>query len=157
MSTPTGNLIRNIAGSVIVLAGALSLPASAQWLNYPTPGIPRTADGKPSLLAPAPRTADGKPDLSGLWRVQQASSGETDKAMHSVKAQPWAEELSKKRKEDLGREDMSVLCLPFGPRASMDVGKIIQTPGILLMALGDLTYRQIFLDGRPLPKDPNPT
>jgi hypothetical protein len=157
MSTPTGNLLRPIASSVIFLSGILSLPAAAQWLDYPTPGIPRTADGKPNLSAPAPRTADGKPDLSGLWRTKQATSGETDKAMHSVKPQPWAEELSKKRKEDLGREDMGVLCLPFGPRADIDVGKIIQTPRILMMAFGDLTYRQIFLDGRPLPKDPNPT
>ncbi|MGB6946249.1 MAG: hypothetical protein WBE37_27880 [Bryobacteraceae bacterium] len=111
----------------VFVSTALALPAAAQWLNYPTPGIPRTADGKPNLSAPAPRTADGKPDLSGLWRVKQATSGETDKAMHSVKAQPWAEALSKKRKEDLGREDMSVLCLPFGPRADMGVGKIIQS------------------------------
>lgn len=42
----------------------------AQWLNYPTPGLPRTADGKPNLTAPAPKTADGKPDLSGVWHVQ---------------------------------------------------------------------------------------
>ena len=157
MSTPTGSLFRNIASSAVFLAGILSLPATAQWLDYPTPGIPRTADGKPNLSAPAPRTADGKPDLSGLWRVPQSTSGETDKAMHTIKAQPWAEALSKKRKEDLGREDMSVLCLPFGPRADMDVGKIIQTPRILMMAFSDLTHRQIFLDGRPLPKDPNPT
>jgi hypothetical protein len=157
MSTPTGNLFRNITRSVVFLSGILSLPAAAQWLDYPTPGIPRTADGKPNRSAPTPRTADGKPDLSGLWRVPQSTSGETDKAMHSVKALPWAEELSKKRKENLGREDMSVLCLPFGPRADNDVGKIIQTPGILMMAFNDLTYRQVFMDGRPLPKDPNPT
>ncbi len=141
----------------VFVSTALTLPAAAQWINYPTPGIPRTADGKPNLSAPAPRTADGKPDLSGLWRVKQATSGETDQAMHSVKAQPWAEALSKKRKEDLGREDMSVLCLPFGPRADMGVGKIIQSSGLMMMAFDDLTYRQIFLDGRPLPQDPNPT
>ena len=43
-----------------------------QWLDWKTPGIPRTADGKPNLSAPAPRASDGKPDLSGLW---QASGG----------------------------------------------------------------------------------
>ncbi len=157
MRTSTGNIFRSIAGSAIFLAGILSLPIKAQWLDYPTPGIPRTADGKPNLSAPVPRTADGKPDLSGLWRVPQSASGETDKALHSIKPQPWSEALSKKRIENLRSEDMSVLCLPFGPRADMDVGKIIQTPRILMMAFGDLTYRQIFLDGRSLPKDPNPT
>ena len=57
----------------IAIAAALwLLPASlcAQWLDFRTPGIPRTADGKPNLTAPAPRTADGKPDLSGLWRPE---------------------------------------------------------------------------------------
>src|SRR5580698_4652612 len=73
MSPATGKLFRNIAGSVIVLSGTWSLPASGAMAGF-TPGIPRTADGKP--------------DLSGRWRVKQTSSGETDKAMHSVKAQP---------------------------------------------------------------------
>ena len=48
---------------------ALVTPLEAQWINYLTAGIPRTADGKPNLTAPAPRTADGKPDLTGLWEV----------------------------------------------------------------------------------------
>ena len=88
MKTSVGILLRSIAGSII-----LSALASPQWLNYPTPGIPRTADGKPNLSAPAPRTADGKPDLSRLWRTVPATSGETDKAMHNVKRLPWAQEL----------------------------------------------------------------
>ena len=51
----------------LIVLFSTSVPLSAQWLNYPTPGIPRTPDGKPNLSAPAPRTADGKPDLSGIW------------------------------------------------------------------------------------------
>ena len=46
----------------------ICIPLSAQWINYPTPGIPRTGDGKPNLTAPAPKQADGKPDLTGVWR-----------------------------------------------------------------------------------------
>jgi hypothetical protein len=48
----------------------------AQWLNYPTPGIPRLPDGKPDLDAPAPRTAEGKPDLSGVWMHELTSVAE---------------------------------------------------------------------------------
>ena len=153
MSTRFSSLFRNIACAILFAA----LPAAAQWLHYPTPGIPRTPDGKPNLSAPAPHTADGKPDLTGMWRNPQSASGETDKAMHSLRAQPWAEALSKKRKENLGSDSAGVLCLPFGPRADSDLGKIIQAPNFLIMLFEDLTYRQVFLDGRPLPEDPNPT
>jgi hypothetical protein len=49
--------------SRIALAVLLLLPVSltAQWFDWRTPGIPRTADGKPNLAAPAPRTPDGTP------------------------------------------------------------------------------------------------
>lgn len=132
-------------------------PAAAQWLDYPTPGIPRTPDGKPNLAAPAPRTAEGKPDFSGLWHMAQAARGELDKAVHGIQAQGWAEEVSKKRKDELGRENMTVLCLPLGPRPDFVPDRIVQSPGMLVMLFDDLSYRQVFLDGRPLPKDPNPT
>jgi hypothetical protein len=59
--------------AITIVAFALTVPLSAQWLTEPTRGIPRTADGKPNLAAPAPRTPDGKPDFSGLWtRVSRA-------------------------------------------------------------------------------------
>jgi hypothetical protein len=131
-------------------------PLQAQWLNYPTPGIPRTADGKPNLSAPAPRMPDGKPDLSGLWRDDQSGSAAAEKAIDAIAPQPWADSLSKKRKEELYKDDMGVLCQPFGPRIGETIRKLIQTSGLIVMLNDDLTYRQIFLDGRPLPKDPNP-
>jgi hypothetical protein len=54
---------------VAVSSSALmAAPSEAEWLKYPTPGIPRTSNGKPNLSAPAPKTAGGKPDLSGIWR-----------------------------------------------------------------------------------------
>ena len=55
---------------LLLFLALLSTGAHAQWLNYPTPGTPRTRDGKPNLAAPAPRAADGKPDLSGVWHVR---------------------------------------------------------------------------------------
>ena len=53
----------------IAVCAAVVQVASAQWLNYPTPGLPRLPDGKPNLAAKAPRARDGKPDLSGVWHV----------------------------------------------------------------------------------------
>lgn len=61
---------------LFLLLALLSTAAHAQWLNFPTPGTPRTPDGKPNLSAPAPRTAGGQPDLSGVWHVQPTSLAE---------------------------------------------------------------------------------
>src|SRR5260221_3779756 len=60
----------------LVLFTVLTTGAQAQWLNYPTPGTPRTPDGKANLSAPAPRTADGKPDLSGVWMHETTTVAE---------------------------------------------------------------------------------
>src|SRR6266571_3041924 len=62
---------RGKAGPVLqcLVVSWLGLLLLAQWLNYPTPGIPRLSDGKPNLSAPAPRGVNGKPDLSGIWVV----------------------------------------------------------------------------------------
>jgi hypothetical protein len=70
----------------ILFAGAL-VCAHAQWLNYPTPGTPRTRDGKPNLSAPAPRTAKGKPDLSGVWQAEPAPPGEIQRLLGDVSYQ----------------------------------------------------------------------
>ena len=53
-------------------AALLATVVSAQWINYPTPGILRTRDGKPNLAAPAPKTADGKPDRAAIEAVMPA-------------------------------------------------------------------------------------
>jgi len=44
-------IAKNIA--VALVLSALCLPVAAQWFNYPSPGIPRTPDGKPDLAASA--------------------------------------------------------------------------------------------------------
>lgn len=145
-----------IAIAAAILTLALPGSAGAQWLKYKTPGIPRTPDGKPDLSAPPPKTADGKPDLSGLWRTDTAGSGATSKALDTMKPQPWAAKVAAERKENLGRDAPSVLCLPDGPAIEMGVGKVVQTPSLLLMLFNGTEYREIHLDGRELPEDPNP-
>ena len=58
---------RHFGMAAAALASVLSASAVAQWINYPTPVIPRLPNGKPNLSAPAPKSPDGKPDLSGIW------------------------------------------------------------------------------------------
>ena len=55
---------------LVLLIAFAGSSAYAQWVNYPSPGTPRTRDGKPNLTAHAPRASNWKPDLSGLWHVQ---------------------------------------------------------------------------------------
>src|ERR1043165_8107451 len=66
-----------------LLAGTLLL-TPGQWLNYPTPGTPRGADGKPNLSAKTPRTANGKPDLTGVWRTEYGNPAENERLFGAV-------------------------------------------------------------------------
>lgn len=149
----------------ITLSAPFLGPLQAQWLNQPTPGIPRTADGKPNLKAPAPRTPDGKPDLSGLWnKLSPKYSRNIAADLKPGEIQPWAESLVQQRKENLGKDYMNVICVPLGPGYATDADstgaemmKIVQTPALILILNPDLTYRQVFMDGRSLETSPNPS
>jgi hypothetical protein len=121
----------------ITIATALSLlPASlcAQWLNLPTPGIPRTADGKPNLVAPAPRTPDGKPDLSGIWRAEVTPyrfDVIQDLKDESI-FRPAAEAVFLRRVQDFRRDDPVTNCLPGGPSDMLNMTyRIIQSPTVV--------------------------
>jgi hypothetical protein len=137
------------------------VPLSAQWLSYPTPGIPRTPDGKPNLSAPAPKTADGKPDLSGIWETADMRHL-PDLAVDGVEVplQPWAAALYKERRENQGKGRPSERCLTHGVTdfdALAAPRKIMQTPGVIVVLFEAYNhYRQILMDGRPLPKPTQP-
>ena len=151
-------MTRLAAATALLLA---SVPLAAQWLHYPTPGMPRTPEGKPNLSAPAPKMPDGKPDLSGIW------ASADNKYLQNLAAdgievpfQPWAEKLYKERSENLGKGRPSERCLTHGVTDFDALGinwKIIQTPGMIAVLYEAYNhYRQIFLDGRPLPKPTQP-
>lgn len=146
-----------ILATVILQTGR----ANAQWVNHPTAGAPRHADGGVNLKAPAPRTADGRPDFSGVWGWQPGPYLSLTIDLKPEDIKPWAVELARARAETLGRDDPAQYeCLPQGPRQNLYAPipfKIVQTPGLMVILSEDLSYRQIFLDGRPLPKDPDPS
>ena len=134
-------------------------PSAAQWLHEPSRGLPRLPDGKTDLAAPAPRAPDGHPDLGGLWhKLPGKYSNDIATDLKPADLQPWASDLYRHNKENLGTDSPSMHCLPWGPRFSTSFdSKIVQTPNVVLILQDDLSYRQIFLDGRKLPQDPNPS
>jgi hypothetical protein len=162
--------MRRIAFGLIVAAlavsaaekSAVAAPASAQWLHTP-PNVPRTADGKADLNAPAPKAADGHPDLSGVWMpnsgpLQNLALGV---AGGDVPYLPWSAELVKARAGGArGKDDPAAYCVPGMPKLVVlpYPYKIFQMPGVtVILYEGFTTFRQIFTDGRALPKDPQPS
>jgi hypothetical protein len=135
-------------------------PVSGQWLNHPTVGIPRLANGRPNLSAPAPRTADGKPDFSGIWEHKNSRTTAHYLDNIDIPWRPWSEALYKQNVANNQRDNPESQCLPRGvPKAdAFDLHRIVQTPGLIVILYEYNTmYRQIFTDGRKLLEDPNPT
>jgi hypothetical protein len=148
---------RRLATLVLLLTSAT--PVAAQWLGLATPGIPRTADGKPDLAAPAPRTADGRPELTGLWRA----AGVRGDLRDETKIPAAARAAMAEHERTFYRDGPHMQCLPQGPAYIASSGggggswrRIVQSPTVIAFLNPDLTYRQIFLDGRALEPDPLP-
>jgi len=155
-----------LAMGALALTVLLATSTDAQWLKSPTPGIPRTPDGKPDLTAPAPKSADGQPDFSGVWQMRLAIAYIQNIVadLKTTEIMPWANKLFRERVSNHGKDDpWTIGCLPGGPR--LIVGsrpmtpwvKITQIPSVITLLYEDLSYRQIFLDGRALPADPTPS
>src|SRR5215471_1699909 len=169
----------------ILLAAFLSACASAQWIGYYPPGTPKTRDGKPDLSARSPRIG-GKPDLSGTWHVEPTSLAEMKKlygadvdkldipGMEADTISKYAINILLDYNDSILRtEGAKILrsrvrgtnpadrCLPLGLPFAMLVSepdKIIQTPGLILMLFESSdAHRQIYMDGRTLPKNPFPS
>jgi hypothetical protein len=160
------------------VATTLSAPVAAQWLDYPTAGVPKTADGLPNLKAPTPRTSDGKPDLSGLWMPQDTLKPSVNGPVNGfqgtgqyadigtglkepVPYQPWAAELMRKRIAENHKDQPDGMCLPLSPvqlHTHPSLKRVVQTPELVVILDERWTnFRVIHTDGRPLPKDPQPS
>ncbi len=177
---PREFIVRCCTATLIVLAVPLaSTRLTAQWVNYPTAGVPRKADGKVDVSAAAPRTADGKPDFSGVWTSDEIDprkpgvppnphDATTSRRMINLGVdlpgglpyQPWLASLVKERKANNAKDDPHVRCFPDNFLRAYGMPhllKFVQTPDLLaVLNEWDAGYRQVFTDARPLPEDPNP-
>ena len=154
-------LKRTGLGAMFLLATVSTV--SAQWQNLKDKSIPRAKDGSPDMTAPAPHRADGKPDLTGIWiadppKVRDASAGLKPGELQML---PWAEKLFNERKTgDFSAQDPDANCLPQGvPKINSTPlpFKIFQEPNVIVVLYEAFDqFRQFFMDGRELPKDPNP-
>ena len=160
---------KQILGSVIAMAAVATLvpflvvPALGQFPAEST--VPKDKR-RPRAIAkapttPAPKTKDGKPDLTGVWGYSGYTSDiAKDYDVGEVPMTPLADRLFKERQANQGVEDPEARCLPTGvPRRDPYPSKILQMPDLLVILFeGNIhSYRQIFMDGRPHPKDPDPT
>ena len=171
--------------STLVALGSLVF---AQWEKRPDPRVPRLANGQVNLDAPTPRTADGHPDLSGLWTRAPGDGRGRGRGANATPPPPpppgtppiatfgnlgtnmpdglpmtsWANDLLKQRMAATSKENPDANCMPMGftqfhqqpqPR------EIVQLPHkMLIMYEANYGLRQIYMDGRTLPKqgDPQP-
>jgi len=178
---------------LFILFALIATGSHAQWLNYPTPGIPRTANGKANLTAVAPRAPDGKPDLSGVWMHETTTVAEVkrlfgDRFDEAIKVdvpgmeigtqhkyafdilldykpeeammQPEALEILRHHRRAVVAEDAASVCtgvigMPLAGLLSEPI-KIVQAPRLtmILYEVQNLR-RQIYTDGRVLPKEVN--
>lgn len=147
---------RVLALVTLALLAAGPLTVAAQWQGYPTPRIPRTADGKVNLAAPAPKMADGQPDLNGIWLATRAVF-DLRQAVKDIPLSPEGKAIFDQRQATQSKDDPSARCLPTGlpVRALLRTPfKIVQSPGTTAILYESSTrFRQVLTDGRPLPKE----
>ena len=154
--------------TLLAVAVLFSAPTMAQWTNLKSSGIPRLADGKPNLSAAAPRTADGKPDLTGVWQAGRAGAAgqygydyDVTQNLPADAVTPWARTVRQQRVQDFRKDSPLARCLPVSvPFLNFrGLSRIVQTPAliVILHESPNSPHRTIFMDGRELPKDPDPT
>ncbi|MCP5143521.1 MAG: hypothetical protein H6978_01725 [Gammaproteobacteria bacterium] len=141
---------RRLVVSILLLMTAT--PVLAQWFDWKTPDIPRLANGRVDATAPVPHATDGHPDLTGQWVPTDASGS----LFELENFQEWALKIMDEQERTFYVNDPRFNCLPDGPPsyiAGPSVGgnrRIVQTPTFIAVLNPDMTYRQIFMDGREL-------
>ncbi len=176
------NTLTELMRKLTILFLALTVPLAAQWSDRQNTQTPRK-NGKPDLSAPAPRLA-GKPDLAGVWQAEASPVSEVAGVLGSefanqqvdladvgkyyinvfwnlkndqVPLRPAGAAIMKEREHV---PNPTSRCLPAGIPGGLFIYafKVIQTPReiVMLPGSGD-PPRQIYIDGRALPVNAQPT
>jgi hypothetical protein len=153
-----------VHAAALIVSVLAVVPAAAQWRNIPTDDIPRGADGKPNMAAPAPRTAAGKPDLSGIYQhnYRYFQNLAADLGLDNVPMTEEARKIHAARSTGLlGYEEPDAHCLPQGvPKVNMAPVpfKIVQTEKLVVLIYEAFNlWRQVHLDSRQWADDLNPS
>ena len=152
--------MRRLLFSTLGAVTVLSFLAAAQ----DDPNLPLGATAQLKVKAApkgkAPRLADGKPDFAGVWSPDRNFIYDIRDALkpgEDLPLQPWAAKLTRER---MSKDDPEANCLPTGvPRLAPYPWNIVQTPKYTYFLFeGNIhSFRQIFMDGRKHPADPDPT
>jgi hypothetical protein len=133
---------RTCSFAALIVLSAAPTALFAQWPSYPTPGVPKTADGKPNLSGPAPKASDGKPDLTGIWQNNRTVGGTVaartsatppasnedliaiarrspfwnlgSQFKDGLPFTPWGAEVHRQRVADNSKDNPDAHCLPMG-------------------------------------------
>jgi hypothetical protein len=164
-----------IACAIVICLGAAV--THAQWLHYPTAGLPRLATGKPDLTAPVTRRPDGTIDLSGVWFPDASATEGTlregvrlgEDGPVRLKAEDGTQVPSlllpnalavQQERQRTNALSPSIRCLPHTIPDAMLVPspfKFVQSPGLTVLLFEEYNqFRQVFTDGRPFPPDMQP-
>jgi len=160
-------LAMRVASLLAILGTSLAFSAMAFAQNNSQPGAQLS---EPAKTQAAPLSHD----LSGVWMQYRDGDVPGTPGMNGVNEHfrppltPWGQEKFNTAqalqgdKAVAGKEDNSALrCEPSGPPQVLilpNPWEIVQIPGRVLMFFEEQhIWREIWTDGRPLPKDPDPS
>jgi hypothetical protein len=130
------------------------------------PNVRRTGELSSPKQAPGPReqqspnSQQSPVDATAVTASRQMANIGVD-LPGGLPYQPWLVPIVRERTDNLAKDDPHIRCWPdnfIRAYGMPHLLKFLHSPGLLVM-LNEMNagYRQVFTDGRPLPKDPNPS
>ena len=159
--------MRKMILAAAIAASLVSMLVAQAQQNPPAPTSPAGSGGLTTgrgrgpapPTGPAPKLANGQPDFSGVWQGG-GPVGDLAQGMPKGEAVPINAEGARVIAARQSKDDPEANCLPTGvPRIAPYPWRMLQTAThIFILFEGNIhSYRQIFIDGRKHPADPDPT